>query len=387
VRALEITGHIQDKLLRNLDGELPDLSAIKVYEATAVSTAPLSKRGTLWDKATISASTLFEMAAYLNNGGDVPLHTSHQQGAGEMPVGRVFYAEVNELLGGESELRVLLYLQATSELTASIEDGILNNLSVGLTTKSMLCSECGWDYLGAEADVMNFYDRVCGNGHQLDANGTHIRAIGLDSWLELSLVSKGASKDAKIVSRTKARLSNDQTQRLAASGIPVESLLLIATNKDSDMDAKEFLASLEASSTKLAIAGVELSTAQASVASLTESNTAQAAQIATLEAAAAANVDVATVQASLDVSEARVTEMDAAALISLTFLQEQVVKVLVASGVESPVAPDTAEACIEAFEAAKLSIVSTFPVGGVALSSETVDGASKVNNFAAYTAR
>jgi len=374
-------------LRRNLDGELPDLSAIKVYEATAISTAPLSKRGTLWDKATISASTLHEMAAYLNDGGDVPLHTSHQQGAGEMPVGRVFYAEVNELLGGESELRVLLYLQAASELTTSIEDGIINNLSVGLTTKSMQCSKCAWDYLGADADVMNFYDRVCGNDHQLDADGTHIKAVGLDAWLELSLVSKGASKDAKIVSRTKARLSNDQTQRLAASGIPVESLLLIATNKDSDMDAKEFLASLEASTTKLAIAGVELSTAQASVASLTETNTAQAEQIATLEAAAAANVDVATVQASLTAAEAQVAELTTGAETMLAFLQEQTVKVLVASGVENPTAPETAEACIAAFEAAKLSIISTFPIGGASLSSETVNDASKVNNFAAFAAR
>jgi hypothetical protein len=60
----------------------------------------------------------------------------------------------------------------------------------------------------------------------------HLNLIGLDRWTETSLVSKGASSNAKILGRTKQRLGTEHYERLAASGISPEAMILIANTTE-----------------------------------------------------------------------------------------------------------------------------------------------------------
>lgn len=376
MRSLTINQSIREKLTAAMSGDdLPDLNSIRVYEATAVTTRPVSKVGTLWDKGVITRATLREMEEYLNTSGYVPMHVSHNQGGGALPVGRAFYAELFDLEDGETELRVLFYLpEEEDDLVKSVESGVLKNLSIGMRPSKLLCSECGWDYLGEDASYLNLFDRICANDHQVGVDGVHVRAAGLDKWLELSLVSVGASSDAEIKSRAKSRLSEDDLQALAASGIPAEAVVLVATTEgETPMDLKEVLAELKANAGSLAVAEANLSAKTAELETATAALSEANAKIAELEAAAEKGADekVATLTAEVDTLKADLTASKEEADKASEFLKEQTVKVLVAAGHEDPKAPETIEECISAIEEAKLSIVNTIPVGGVTASADT----------------
>lgn len=385
MRSLSINDSIKEKMIANMGDDLPDLTTIRVYEATAVSTRPISKRGTLWDKSIITRQTLGEMATFVQDGGYVPMHTLHRQG-GELPVGRVFWAELMDLGDNDAELRVLLYLDETQEdLIKSLEAGVLKNLSIGLMTEKMLCSECGWDYRGEDATFINLFDRVCGNDHKLGENGVHIRATGLDQWMELSFVSNGASKDAEIKSRAKSKLSEDHSRQLAASGLPVESLVLVATNQGETMDLKELTAELKASAAETAEARVALKASEAKVEGLENELSDAKASIADLTAKleeAGSDDAVETVRSELAETKTALEAAEAAGQTALEFVQSQVVLAMTAAGEENPTAPETIEACIASLEEAKQAL-HTIPVGGVSAAA-TGDDVARTANFDAY---
>lgn len=388
MRSLQVTDSIKRKMIANMGEDLPDLETIRVYEATAVSTRPVNKAGTIWDKARLSRQTLAEMATLVQGGEYIPMHTMHNQGW-ELPVGRLFWAEMMDLGDDDAELRVLFYLDAEDERVSSIEKGILKNLSVGVMTKRMLCSECGWDYLGDEATFRNLFDRVCGNDHALGENGIHIKAAGLDRWFELSLVSVGASKDAEIKSRSSSKLSEDHLRQLAASGLPVESVLFVASNQGETMDLKELTAELKASVSEAAQASVALKASEAKVETLeTELSTANqtVAELTAKLEAAGADDQVVTVTAELTTTKEALSASETANAASLAFLQEQAVLAMTAAGKENPTAPETIEACIASFADAK-QILHTIPVGGVSSATTGDEAPAQVANFDAFKSR
>lgn len=220
-----------------------DLTAeeVVVFEATAAGTAPISKVGSIWNEARITRATLEEMALKLNTKAEsVPLHTLHLQGD-ELPVGRVFNGFLNDTEMGETELRVHFYLpKSEAAMIEKINLGIVDETSIGMQPQAMLCSECGWDYRGDEADFDNFWDRTCLNGHTIGESGHHLILAGVEHWTELSLVSRGASRNAKIHGRAKAQMSQEQTERLAASGLnPGHVTLFASPTKEKEPMAKD----------------------------------------------------------------------------------------------------------------------------------------------------
>lgn len=283
-KSVKITPAIEARIRANNGGDDIDMTKVVVFETVAASTRPINKRGSIFDKGVISASTLIEMANYLNTQkGFVPLHTLHPMGD-ELPLGRFFYAEVLPSTTGDGSMDLVTQFYISSSETDKIEKmeaGIIDEVSVTLRTKTILCSECGWDYLGKDATIMNLFDQTCGNDHTVGHNGVHVNLNGMDAWTETSLVSKGASFNAKILSRAKQRLGTEHYERLAASGINPDATFLIATIKDhprsSDTMDKETLDRLTA------LAASE-STLKASVAALTASETALKAQVAALTA-------------------------------------------------------------------------------------------------------
>lgn len=232
-KSVVITPRVQNLITKNNGGEPVDLNSIVVFEASVLNTRPLSKPGSIFDKGRVTDDTLKQMATYLNSGGFVPLQTLHPSGD-ELPIGRFFYAEVlpSTLGDGSSELVCLFYLPKTDDNVARLENGIIDEVSVGFVGQQLMCSECGWDYRSPEASMLNFYDRICANEHTLGDDGVYLKINGLDRWTETSLVSKGAAHNAKIMGRTKQRLGQEQYERLAASGIAPEQLMLIATTTE-----------------------------------------------------------------------------------------------------------------------------------------------------------
>ncbi len=228
-KQVEITDDILAQIER-VTGTTVDADNIVVFEAAAASTREIHKLGSIYHGARMTRGMLAEMAEALNSGAEsVPLHTLHMQG-GEIPVGRVFQGSVFDEVDGSATLRAMFYLPlAEKELIEKINLGILDEVSVGTKSKQALCSKCGFDYFGADADFTHLFSQTCANDHTIGEDGTHLKLSGLDKWMELSLVSRGASDKPKILSRAKQLLSKEEHDRIAADGKPVEALFLFTS--------------------------------------------------------------------------------------------------------------------------------------------------------------
>jgi hypothetical protein len=146
--------------------------------------------------------------------------------------------------------------------------------------------------------------------------------------MELSLVSRGASDNPKILSRAKQLVSKDEHDRMAASGTPLEALVLFTsmatetpempkTPKELAAEAADaLLAATEAEGAKdktsefdAAIAFAEL---QASIPQMIADAVAAAAPAA-VEAELEAEPTVESLQAELATAQSRITDLEAAA--------------------------------------------------------------------------
>jgi hypothetical protein len=338
-------------------GEPVDASTIAIFEAIALNTKPVSKRGSVFEGAVSSLSTLRAMADHVTAGNFVKIHLLHNQGW-ELPKGNVFMAEVH----GE-ELRALFYISRTTEegqkLIADLNSGTIDEVSVGVMSAQLVCSECGWDYYGPDANMMHFFDRTCENDHTVGTDGVHVVMQGLNRWFELSLVSIGAAKGAKVVGRTKSVLGAEEYQRLAASGLDPDITTLFAaggrvsspepkkeaTMADEPKDglsASAVLVQMTTLSADKAKVEVALTAAQTQVTDLTAQLSASTAKVAELEATVAAAAE----GVKLKDEHAKV----------VAFLTEQVKAALVASGAPNPQVPETVDAMLAALAESKLKL-------------------------------
>src|SRR5680860_1334153 len=143
-KQLDVTDEMLEQIRFVADSDVT-ADDIVVFEATAVNTLPLNKTGSIFENARITRATLTHMAESVNSKNEsVPLHTLHLQGD-ELPVGKVFHAYVQDLADGQAELRAHFYLaRSESKLIEKMNLGILDEVSIGLKSKELLCSKCGW---------------------------------------------------------------------------------------------------------------------------------------------------------------------------------------------------------------------------------------------------
>jgi len=275
MKELQITPDIKAKLQNSTDNPDIDTSTLKVFEVIATNSKPLTFPGRLFDKATITRSTLQIMADSLANGGSVPLiknHDSHSNDAS--PVGRVFAGQVVDAEDGSSELRALMFLDAADkkaeQLIVKLNSGALDEVSIGAVFSKAMSSETGFDFLGPDATMEDIFTRIDDEGNEMGVNGAHVILSGLEQWLELSLVTRGAADNAKVLSRAKQRMGADRLQKLAASNIPFSARLLTASigkqPKEIAMDGKEFTDAVSKLTEELATAKVEAAAAVAELA-------------------------------------------------------------------------------------------------------------------------
>lgn len=371
MKSLAITPEIQSQLDAAAKTHV-DPHAVSVFEAVAVDTDPLHKTGSIYHGARLSNGMLQEMADHVSNGGDVPMHTLHMQGE-ELPVGKLMSARVEN-----DQLITRFYIpNDRTQLVSDINTGILNSVSVGVKPKQLLCSECGFDYLSPDASFMHIFDQTCANDHVIGQNGVHAKLQGLDRWLELSLVSVGASPKAKIRSRAAARFGAETLQRIAASGIPLEAHLFISNPKageNSQMDLKEMLARLEAQATEIASLKAGNEALQGLQAQITEA----------VGKAAELTVKLDALNGELTGEKAKVIEVTAQLAASnekqgkaIAFLTEHAKRARVATGQKYDDLPTDIEGLTASIEASQKNLVNLFPEGGKAAAAAAGSGDSK----------
>lgn len=310
-KRITVTDDIKAKVLANMGSE-PNWDQIAVFEMTAVTSLPLNKKWSLFDKAQITAQTFEEAATYLNSGGFVPFHTLHQQGY-EIPVGRVFYGEAQKNAKGYDELRVLAFIDLTAhaDLAAKIDNGIVEEVSVGMSFKQLLCSACGDDLMANEESLWNY---TCANGHVIGMGNHYVKPNGLGQFRELSAVSKGASNGAKILGLQKRTLAadfgNPKLGLVAHLKSPEFMLFTPPANLDNEGEDPVLIAELQS---KLAAADAEkvtlqgqLTATQAKVAELETAKAGSDAKVAELETA---KTELETAKAD---AEAKLVELEAA---------------------------------------------------------------------------
>lgn len=443
------------EILRAALGPDAELNDLAVFESISLNTLPLDKAGSIFDQGVVSATTLRTMAAITNDSKYIPLHTMHQQSS-ELPVGRVFHAETKERVAGSvlvSDLHTLFYISKNSvqgqELIDKLDTGVVNEVSVGFRAAQLLCSECQFDYRGPDADIMNILDQTCNEGHTIAENGVHLVLEGVDKFLELSLVSRGAADNTQILNRQQAVIAQDEGLRyLAASSNVSNDIAFIFASKGkeptmnimNDKDRTDMLTTLTVRG-KVAIASgfagvtdllsnipqdftydqavqlkanfdtelvnftkeqdlklskitevkeglkLELSidafvdlkadlknantavtNLELEVATLSTTNAEQATNIVTLTSAAEDN---AAIQIELKTA--------------LDFLKLSCQNLLVASGVTSPIIPDTVADLIATIKTAQVSLTK-LPVGGLSIPMEanTKDSQELKSSSAAY---
>lgn len=312
MKRINITDRMLQSMQRGFDD--PELKAenFYVFETVAVTTRPLNKRGTIFDRATILESVLQEMATQLNaEGGFVPLILQHDIGGDQVtPSGKVFEGAVYPTEDGlNHELRVLFAMPnpetdgntVRAQHTRDIDNGLISEVSIGAAFKQLLSSaNPQFDWFGEDADIMNFYERTDDEGNSIDAGETHGIAKGLRSWTELSLVVRGASNGATISSSSKQKLSktyedSGMFRKLAANAeFDIADLVTFSSTEkaskettpkgDFDMDAKLILSQLADKGAEVGQLTAKLDASDAKVTELTASNTELTASVATLTA-------------------------------------------------------------------------------------------------------
>lgn len=342
-----------------ITGGAVDPSQIAIFEAIALNTLPVAKKGSIYEGAVAAPGLLSDMASYIKAGNSVPLHTMHAQ-AVELPVGKVFMADLN----GSDELRALFYVPRNTtegaDFITKLNTSVIDEVSVGVMAAHMRCSQCGWDYRGADATVEHLFGRECANGHPIGENGTHLVLDGLDRWYELSLVSLGAATNAKIVGRARQILGKEEYSRLAASGSDPEifSLFVTPTRKEMPQMADPNNPSTEAGFALVASLSEAKATAEAALKVSTTQVESLKAQVSTL---VTENDDL---KKKVEAAASMVNlKADHDKLVS--FLSDATKDALVASGVENPQVPEKVDDMVAMFKDTTVKLHNLLPKGGV----------------------
>lgn len=347
-------------LIKGAVGEDVDTANLAVFETIALNTLPLpGKDGTIFEQATVMPLTLSEMADRINGGDHIPLIADHEMWGS--PKGRAFHAGLR--IGEDGvELRMLFYLDPLEDvLISKLNSGTLDEVSCAFLSTQFNCSKCGWDYFQFGANE-NIYERTCGNGHKIGQDGVHAEMVGLNQFIELSLVARGAADKPKIVGKSQAKLAPESALALAAKGFEPNALVVQASRGKEDMDLTAITAQLTSLSSEKGALTANLATVTG------ERDTARTDLAARTTELSTANASIATLTSERDAALLRPdasvkTDLDAA----LAYLGAQYDHLTVASGkpkVEGDARPKDVAAFTAAIDEMTGKLTSIIPVGG-----------------------
>lgn len=327
--------------LRTAYGPDAKLDGLAVYECVALTTLPLRKSGGIFQSARVSLSMLSEMAAAVN-AESVPLQLVHDSEV--IPFGRFFYGEVVN-----DELRGLFAVDGVNhpDIVTKLDNGTLDQVSVGFTMKRLTCSACGFDFLDP-THLVNLYTLTCDEDHTVGQDGVYVHVDGLKQFLELSLVGKGASQGARIVGPSDSQLQHNEQFRLAANADPgLLAVRLSPTIEEKREMNPEQMATFQAAVAGEATAKAQLAAAQDQVTTLTAQVSTLTAQVAELTATSA---------------DAAKHQTDAAA--ALEALTKEAKTVLTACGKADAAIPTEIPTILALIEEHRAQFAGIVPVGG-----------------------
>ena len=381
MKRIELTERIKSFITASV-GDTIDYEKIAAFEATAVTSLPLNKRGSVFDRGQITAETFIEAANLINTGTFVPLHTLHEQGY-EIPVGRLFYGEHVKSNQGTDELRVLFFVDGTSpDLISRLDTGVIEEVSVGMQFKRLLCSTCNIDLM---EDNESIWSQTCKNGHVMGMGSNHVKPDGVANFREMSLVSKGASNGAKVLGAQKRLLASayyKDGSALAASLKDPEFMLFGSPTKLAEEDPMliaELQAKLAKAEGDLTLTATAKTEAEGKVAVLEAAKTEAEGKVAVLEAKLAAEAENNSgIAASLITWEAACTASEAAKTEA-----EGKVATLEAAKTEAEAKLLAAETEVATLKAAQTATLTQrpfkLPMGGVANLNTTTTDSEKPN--------
>lgn len=365
MKELRQTPFIQS-LLSGVVGEGVDTSKLHVYEVTATSTNTLrGKSGTVFDRAKISPNTIAQLARAVNSD-PLPLMMDHNMEG--TPYGKFFYAESIPMDNGEIELRGLLYVdESEKDIKTKLDAGSVDEVSIQFLSEHLFCSECGFDYMqaAAEDNYMPFIELTCDEGHKIGENGVHTNIVGVRDAVELSLVSRGAVKNSKIIAPSAAKLG-EEAQRLAAAGVQLENFYCTASASDvgeEEVDFEKFMTQLNAANTAREEAVVAAADAKRENETLTATVSSQEETITTLTA------DKETLETQLSEAQTE-SEEETSATTTLTGIKEyigaQFVALKALDGDTDAEILDNVNEMVDYITQERTRLSALVPVGGVA---------------------
>lgn len=353
-----------------------EVDGYPVFESISLNDRPIpGKRGTIFAGAIAPATTLLALVNHINGGDHLPLMIDHNMDGA--PKGRIFHAGLS-YEDDAVEFRTLFYIDPTeTDLIAKVNNGTYDEVSVQFLASKILCSECGFDYRGDEATWENLLDLTCNEGHKIGENGVHARLVGLETFVEISLVARGAAENPKIVGKSAAKLAPATVERLAAQGFKdLDALVVRASLGEENVDINKLVADLSDVKADLKTANAEVTTLTAARDAAFGERDAQIALVAERDQTIA---DLNT-QLTAAKEASRADEADAA----ITYLKQVLTGVRTAAGKEAGDLPESVADLTAAIDAETSKLTAILPVGGVSQAAGEGDDQKVERDFTAF---
>ncbi|TPL42608.1 hypothetical protein [Mesorhizobium sp. B2-4-5] len=278
-----------------------------------------------------------------------------------LPIGRVFHGRVID--GVDTELRVLFWIDKEHEdKIRQIDNGTIDQVSVGIMPKQMICSADGFDFLGPEAGLEHLFTGTTPDGNTVGENGVYCKMVGLEAFFEISLVGQGGAQNARIVNNDQSHFS-PHIKALAAN-VTLDRLALTATATTREkpiMDVKELLAELRSTEKESMKVTIENEALKATNLTLTSERDALKTQLA------AASQTEPAVKTELDELKTKHTATEASLTAADTALRDICKKVLTASGQVAAEVPEKLEDVVAKIAETKINLVA----GGTSQGAES----------------
>lgn len=403
-KRVELTEELKNKIRTRCGNDI-DFSSAAFYQARIVSTEPISQ-DSIYNKAQLARSTVFELEEFFNNDPqlNVTLQVMHDQRV--LPAGRVVAVRaVDEPDGVNSALYgVFMVSNEHQDYINKLDNGIIDEVSISMLAKKLLCSECGYDLREAspEEQFMAFFFHQCPKceAELGGRDGAHLNLVGVEEFIEVSLVTRGAARHAKILDSSKqlALAANNKEVKLKLNQLAKDLLPLNLNgkiiNEEDTMQNEELLAKLQEISQELAsfkesvearfeeIAKKEEVPAEAekdkegSAPAEENSSLAEEAPAEGTAPADEGNKELEEAKAALAAAQAETQEYRAT-------LMEEVNKVLVAAGKSKLAEEATLSDIKNSLKESKLTLAANIPVDGVAKAAKQNPEAKA--GFSGYT--
>lgn len=374
-KRVELTEELKNKIRSRLGNDV-DFLSLAFYQARIVSTEPISQNS-LYNKSRLSRSTIYELEEFFNQDPylNVNLQVMHDQSV--LPVGRVVVVRAVDDFDGSSALYGIFCVSTEhQEYINKLDNGIIDEVSISMLAKKLICSECGFDLREAsqEEQFAAFFFHTCPKCEKEFGREAYLNLVGVEEFIEVSLVTKGAARHAKILDSSKqlALAANNKEVKLKLSQLTKELLPLNLNGKilieENTMEMEELLAKFQELSDNLTSFKDEVESkfeeiskreeAPAEVEDVNKEPASEEDKPTSNEEVEQLRNEVNEAKESLAASEASFNELK-------TYFVEEVNKVLVAAGKEK-VSVDASFADLKkSLESSRLTLAANIPSEGV----------------------